>query len=90
MKAKIKRIIPPKFKVGRYVLNEYELRSLMLEVCEGKRDSGIKVVDMQSLEIAYINTDGSLTRSLQGLRVAAELTIRLIRERNTIVRDEIY
>ena len=39
----ITRIKPPKFKVGRNVLNEYELRLLMVEVARGLKPAGIKV-----------------------------------------------
>jgi hypothetical protein len=33
----ITRIKTPKFKVGRYTLNEYELRQLQLEVAQGNQ-----------------------------------------------------
>ena len=34
-------IKPPKFRIGRYVLNEYELRNLLLDICKGGKESFI-------------------------------------------------
>jgi hypothetical protein len=44
----ITRIKPPKFRVGRYILNEYELRQLQLEVAQGLKPFGIKVTSLQN------------------------------------------
>ena len=38
---KITRIKAPKFKVGRFVLNEYELRQLQYEVAQGLKPQRI-------------------------------------------------
>lgn len=73
----ITRIKAPKFKIGRYVLNEYELRNLMADVAEGKVVSGIIV--KEGYESAEIQAGGRLSRSLPGLSIAAHATIRLIR-----------
>lgn len=44
----ITRIKNPKFKVGRFVLNEYELRQLQYEVAQGLKPSGISVKSLQN------------------------------------------
>lgn len=77
MRNKVKRIAPPKFKVGRYVLNEYELRNLMLEVCKGERDSGIRVKG-ENGEVAYINADGTLSARLSGLAINSRFTLDMM------------
>lgn len=86
MRNKVKRIAPPKFKVGRYVLNEYELRNLMLEVCKGERDGGIRVKGVNG-EVAYINADGTLSARLSGLAINSRFTLDMLainRKRNAI------
>ena len=45
---KITRIKAPKFKVGRFVLNEYELRQLQYEVAQGLKPPGIVVKSLQN------------------------------------------
>lgn len=44
----ITRIKSPKFRVGRYILNEYELRQLQLEVAQEIKPSGIVVKSLQN------------------------------------------
>lgn len=78
MKNKIKRIKPPKFKVGRYVLNEYELRCLQVEVAKGDRDGGIMVRE-QSGESAIILDDGTLNIPLKGYQIASTFSLELLR-----------
>jgi hypothetical protein len=73
----ITRIQPPKFRVGKHLLNEYELRTLMLEVAQGKKPAGIKVKCSQG-NISIIRKDGVLTENLTGFSLAAELTIQML------------
>ena len=82
MKMYIARIRPPKYRVGRYVLNEYELRKLMVEVCEGSKQPGIKVKD-EFGNIATIRADGRLDCSLSGLDINSKFTIALFRDQRT-------
>ena len=77
---KITRIKPPKYKVGRYVLNEYEVRCMMSEVCLGSRNpDGIHIED-ESGKIAEILPDGRLTENLKGFDISGNYTLILIRE----------
>jgi len=73
----ITRISPPKFKVGRFSLNEYELRNLMLEVAKEVKPSGIKVKDILGV-IAYIEPTGYLSVNLEGFGISSKLTLQLI------------
>jgi hypothetical protein len=78
-KMNITRIKPPKYKVGRNVLNEYEVRCLMSEVCLGKKPSGIKITDSAGVT-AEILPDGRLTENLKGFDISGNFTLVLIRE----------
>lgn len=78
MKKTIKRIKPPKFKVGRYVLNEYEVRCLQVEVARGERESGMKVMDENGV-VAEIRSDGVLTEFLKGFDINSVFALELIR-----------
>lgn len=49
----ITRIKPPKYKLGRYSLNEYELRQLMLEVAKGEKQAGQYIKDEKKLYNHY-------------------------------------
>jgi len=75
---KIKRIKVPKFKVGRYSLNEYEVRNLMVEIAKGERPAGIVVTD-ENGESATLQPNGRPDKNLYGFGVAAQLTIELLR-----------
>lgn len=54
----ITRIKEPKFKVGRYVLNECELRQLQLEVSQGLKPVGIVVKDLTNGKSSTIGESG--------------------------------
>ena len=69
----IKRIKAPKFRVGRYVLNEYEFRNLQLEVALGIKPAGIKVKDALGT-VVTINENGGLSDSIDGLTLAQDIT----------------
>ena len=59
------KIKAPKFKVAsKFILNEYELRCLMLEVAKGNIQSGILVVDMQSKQKGFILEDGAISNDI--------------------------
>ena len=74
----IKRIKAPKFKVGRYVLNEYEFRNLQLEVALGIKPAGIKVKDALGT-VVTIEENGCLSDSIEGLALAGDITLEILR-----------
>jgi hypothetical protein len=78
----LKRIKPPKFKVGKYSLNEYELRQLQLDVAKGLQPSGIVVKDCNNNR-AVINDDGSLTDDLTGMDWSIKIKLELLSVRNS-------
>ena len=71
------RIPAPKFRMGRYVLNEYELRCLIADVAEGKKPEfvGAKITDSFG-DKCIITADGSLSGRMRGLSVASEHALR--------------
>ena len=81
-KGLIYRINPPKFRIGKYILNEYELRSLMLEVAQGHSVGFIGSKVTQEGCIAYITADGSLNGRLPGLHIATDIAIKHMEIKN--------
>ncbi len=81
----MKRITAPKFKVGRYVINEYEARSLQVQTALGNiapYTITIKEIDPKTRRVigtAQMKEDGSLTRPLLGYSIATEFTFEMIR-----------
>jgi hypothetical protein len=74
------RIKPPKYRVGKYMLNEYELRRLMAQVADGKYPHGIRVTDANKVT-ATINPDGTLSCNLYGLAISSLYTLEILRIR---------
>ncbi len=62
------RIKPPKFKVGKHVLNEYELRQLQLEVAQGKREGNIIVKEDDTYHL--IKPDGTFNIAPKGYAIS--------------------
>jgi hypothetical protein len=81
----MKRITAPKFKVGRYVLNEYEARSLQVQTALGNiapYTITIKEIDPKTRRViatSQMREDGTLTNVLPGYSVATGFTFQLIR-----------
>lgn len=75
---KIDRIKPPKYKVGRYSLNEYEVRKLMVDVAKGICPSGIKIIDEEKT-CATILPSGRLDKNIYGFGINSGFTIELIK-----------
>lgn len=76
------KIKAPKFKVAGFILNEYELRCLMLETAKNNIQSGISVIDMQSNQKAFIQKDGSLTAYIgESLKINGKLGLELLQHR---------
>lgn len=73
----ITRIKAPKFRVGRHVLNELELRQLQLEVAKGIKPAGIVVVDIKGVR-ARIDEFGGLSEGLEGLSTSTDLKFELV------------
>lgn len=83
------KITLPKFKVGRYVLNEYELRLMMLEVAKGEREGNIKVKDLSNNIESIIQEGGHLSNTLPGLSINSKITMEFIKiKRNVQDKEE--
>lgn len=82
----VEPITPPTFAVSCQtsgiwvVVNEYELRQLMVAVAKGEWPGyRFLVEDHESPQRAVIKDDGSLSKPLPGLSVAGDYTLELIR-----------
>lgn len=82
----ITRIKPPKFRVGKYVLNEYELRCLLAELTEDKHQEfiGKKVTEITNenkpssiIQKGYIQ-DGAL----HGLSINTQFAFKALAFKN--------
>jgi hypothetical protein len=73
----IKRITPPMFKVDNILINEYELRQLMVDVKKGLQPANITVCDMAGNETT-INEKGFLVGELEGLDIMGNLSVSLL------------
>lgn len=73
----IKRITAPMFKIEDMLINEYELRQLMVDVKKGLVPANISVSDMAGNETT-INEQGFLVDELEGLSLMSDLTISLL------------
>ena len=72
------KIKAPKFRICGRILNEYELRKLMLEVTLGRTDCvGRTVRCILSGEKAKIMPNGELSNSLKGLSISNNMSIDL-------------
>lgn len=72
-------IKPPKFKVGRFVLNEYELREMIALIAEGELScEGISIKDEKG-NVASINESGVCSINLHGFGLATSFTLRKLK-----------
>lgn len=76
----IKRIKVPMFKVGKYNLNIYEVRNLIMEVIKGEREPGIKITDEMG-NVATILSDGFLDTDLPRFGLEGEQHIEIFKLR---------
>jgi len=73
------RIVPPKYRVGRYTLNEYEVRELLARVSEGiLNPEGIIIEDALGVK-STINSRGVTSNNLYGFDLSYKLTIRRLK-----------
>ena len=73
------RITQPKYKVGQFVLNEYEVRELLARVAEGTLDpKGIIIKDSIGVK-STIDSRGVTSNNLYGFDLAYKLTIRKLK-----------
>lgn len=73
---KITKVNPIKFFIGRFSLSELELKTLQLEVAEGKKPSGIMVKDEKG-NMASIQPDGRLDQPLHGLDAIQNINMKI-------------
>ena len=80
---KVTRIKAPKFKVGRNVLNEYEVRQLQLEVAQGVREGDIKIKDLANGRISVLGSDAMFNPLIENLGIGNRITLNLLKERRS-------
>lgn len=78
------KIKAPKFKVKGYILNEYELRCLQVEVAKSNLNCKISVIDMETKQKVYILENGILSDKLtsNALGIASKYALELMNLKN--------
>lgn len=79
-RAELPKISPPKYKIGRCVLNEYELRCLMAQVAQGQRPPLTVMVYGPNGTRSKMREDGRFYDHLGGLDISGGFTLDMIRE----------
>jgi len=74
----ITRITPPMFKLGEELINEYELRLLMVEVAKGFKPSGLELEDEKGQKFT-IRPDGFIDEEPFGMDICGMLSMDLLR-----------
>lgn len=70
---------PPKFRVGKYILNEYEVREMIARISEGTLNpEGITIKDEKGT-IVKIDPDGTTTGNLYGFGISSRFMLRKIK-----------
>jgi hypothetical protein len=71
----------PKFRIGKCVYSEYELREIQVKVAKGELPSNLIVTQVDTKQKCRITNNGSLTDVLDGLSVVTHLMMELMREK---------
>lgn len=70
----ITKITPPTFTIANQIVNEYELRNILLETARGKTDFvGMLVTCNASGQQCTINEFGGLSDYLEGLNLVTDM-----------------
>jgi hypothetical protein len=69
----ITKVNPPMFEVDNQTINEYELRTLQLEISKGLKPSDTKVTCLTSGESAIIHSDGRLSNPIEGYNLSVDI-----------------
>ena len=73
------RIEAPKYKIGRFTFNEYEVREIIARVAEGTLShEKISITDMKGNTVT-LNEDGTTTGDIYGWSIATSKTMRRLR-----------
>lgn len=75
---------PPKFKVGKFVLNEYEAREMIARISEGTLDNDGIVIEDEDGNCCTIDKTGTTSMNIKGWDIASNFTIRKIRANRKI------
>ena len=75
---RLSTIKSPKFRINGKIYNEYELREIILKVGREELPT-LKVTQVDTKQVAWIKAPGYLTDTLDGLAIAGNLQMELVR-----------
>lgn len=78
-RSELPKIAPPRYRVGRCVLNEYELRCLMAQVAQGHRPPLSVTVYGPNGTSSKMRQDGRFYDHLDGFDIMGNFTLDMIR-----------
>ncbi len=80
----VQAINPPKFRIGKFVFNEYEIREILAKVSEGKIDYNSIVIKDKNGNSTGVTKFGNLEKVLPGLNVLIGLKMRKLRAQSEL------
>jgi len=82
----IKRIKAPTFRVGRNILNEYELYQLLVDIASGiiALDKKLKIKDVLTGEVAYVDQKSNLSHPLSSMQILSNMKFDRLRKANNL------
>lgn len=80
-------IKPPKYRVGKYVLNEYELRQLQVDVMNGQIEAPVTVKDEKGASFT-IGRSGRMSGSPYGYNFTSKCTLELLSYERNLAKSQ--
>jgi hypothetical protein len=74
---------------GPHILNEYEFRTLQLEICKGEKPYTEFRYVADDGELTTFNPDGTIPKQLQGLRFADYISFEMYRYNRYMGKQEV-
>ncbi len=75
----VQAINPPKFRIGKFVFNEYEIREILAKVSEGKINHKSIVIKDSSGRSSKVKKSGRLEKMLPGLNLLINIKMKRLR-----------
>ncbi len=85
---RLSTIKAPKFRINGRIYNEYELREIALKVAQGELPDNLRVKQLDTKQVAYIKVPGYFTETLDGISIATNLQMQLMRHKVQMNKSE--
>jgi len=75
----VQPIKPPTYRIGKFVLNEYELRQLQVRIMRGEVPNTITGIDYKGNHFSF-REDGRIPEHIEGFDISGNYTLDMIRD----------